>query len=169
MRVFLGMLCCSVAFSAYAQSEGDVGLDAASARSYLAISVGDFDTFDDENSLYFSGEWRMPDSFHGLRPTVGVSMDMEGGTYAYGGGNWDIALGDSAFYLTPSLMAGLYSKSSSKDLGGAVQFRSGLEASYMFDNHARVGLGIHHISNASIYDTNPGAETIYLNYQHPFF
>ncbi|HID90986.1 TPA: hypothetical protein EYP44_03395, partial [Candidatus Bathyarchaeota archaeon] len=39
-----------------------------------------------------------------------------------------------------------------KDLGGALEFRSGIEASYAFENDSRLGVAFNHISNASLYD-----------------
>jgi hypothetical protein len=48
------------------------------------------------------------------------------------------------------------------------QFRSSIALSYEFAHKARLGLSFAHISNAGIYDDNPGAEEIYVFYSLPF-
>ena len=138
----------------------------ASQEAYLVPYIGVFDVLDDEESMQFGFEYRFSNIGYGVRPTLGASLDDDSGTYVYGGLNWDIPLGYN-FTFTPNFMAGLYHEGDSKDLGGAIEFRSGLELSYAFENQSRVGVAFNHISNASIYDSNPGAESLLVNYQIP--
>ena len=53
------------------------------------------------------------------------------------------------------------------DLGGPVEFRSGLELGYESDRGWRIGLGFDHRSNAGIESRNPGLETVHLRLSVP--
>ena len=48
-----------------------------------------------------------------------------------------------------------------------LEFRTSAELAYRFDNNNRIGVAITHLSNANIYNQNPGTETITLNYSVP--
>lgn len=140
----------------------------AAAADYLSGSLGGFDFFDDDNSATQLGlEYRFSPIEYGIRPSAGISVTDEGSLYGYGGFNWDIPLIDNQLYVIPNVMMGLYRKGDGKDLGGAIEFRSGIEVAYQFPNEHRLGVALNHISNASIYDRNPGAETILVNYSLP--
>ncbi len=139
----------------------------ATAAEHVAVYAGAQDVLDNKTYAQFGAEYRFSDMFKGLRPTVGINSTDEGDVYGYGGVNWDIPLADSGFYLTPNFMVGLYHNGGGKDLGGALEFRSGIEGSYEFSNGSRLGATFNHISNASIYDKNPGAEALLVVYQHP--
>ena len=73
------------------------------------------------------------------------------------------------FVVTPSFApTWWHGKTDDLDLGHGLEFRSQIEFAYRFDDRSRLGLGISHSSNASIGDTNPGTETLSLNYSYPF-
>ena len=55
-----------------------------------------------------------------------------------------------------------------KDLGGHVEFKTGGEIAYRFDDDSRLGFLFDHISNAGIYTKNPGVESAMLMYSIPF-
>lgn len=139
----------------------------AQAAGHLVAYGGSQDVLDDKSYAQFGAEYRFADVYKGLRPTVGINGTDEGDVYGYGGVHWDIPLADSGFYLTPNFVVGAYHHGDGKDLGGALEFRSGVEGSYEFSNGSRVGVTFNHISNASIYDKNPGAEALLVSYQHP--
>ena len=65
----------------------------------------------------------------------------------------------SPFYAELHAMAGLYEDNGGFDLGGPIQFRSGIELGY--ENRAgwRYALSYDHRSNADLYANNPGVET----------
>lgn len=152
-------------------STGYINNDPRPSQAYLVPYVGWFDVTDDTDqrqSAQFGAEYRFRQIGYGIRPTLGFNADSKGTAYGYGGFNLDIPFYQNRIYLTPNFMAGAYSKGSSgKDLGGAIEFRSGLELAYQMPNSHRVGLAFNHISNASIYDSNPGAETVLLTYSIP--
>ena len=135
---------------------------------HLSFAAGYFDLMQGDGAAQFSLEYRGSDVWEGLRPVIGVSVDAEGGIYGYGGANWDLYLSES-WILSPNFMVGGYHQGDSKDLGHALEFRSGLEIDYEFDNDSRLGMTFNHVSNASIGDKNPGAESLMLIYSHPIY
>jgi hypothetical protein len=143
----------------------------AGAADYLTGYVGDY-SLRGEQSAQFGVEYRFSSPWSGallsgLRPTLGANVNSDGDFYGYGGFNWDLPLGKTPFVFTPNFMVGGWHHDEGKDLGGPIEFRSGLELSYEMPNTQRVGVAFNHISNASIYDRNPGAETILINYSIP--
>ena len=139
----------------------------AMAEDYLVPYLGYYDiTQGDDSAVQFGGEYRFSAIDFGLRPTLGVSVTSDGSVYGYGGLNWDIPL-TNELYIIPNFMAGLYGRGDGKDLGGAIEFRSGIELSYQLPNRQRLGIAFNHTSNASIYDHNPGVEVLLVNYSIP--
>lgn len=143
-----------------------VAAPAAIAGEQITLGAGVFDVTQTNAIAQFSGEYRGDYLWHGLRPIIGASIDEEGGLYGYGGLNYDLFLSDH-WVLTPNFAVGAYHQGDSKDLGHALEFRSGLELGYEFDNKSRLSTTFNHISNASLGDKNPGAESWMLLYSHP--
>lgn len=146
---------------------------AASATDYNQIDyvtgyVGYFNVLDsDDNAGILGAEYRFSATEYGLRPIVGVFGTSEGSAYGYAGVNWDVAILPDELYLIPNFAVGAYSDGGGKDLGGVIEFRSGIEIAYQLQNEHRIGVAFNHLSNASIYDKNPGTETLLLNYSVP--
>jgi lipid A 3-O-deacylase len=143
-------------------------LSPAQAGDYLTGYAGWYDIVDGEDEAGQLGvEYRFSPVQYGIRPTLGINVTGDGAVYGYGGFNWDVPVIDNQLYLIPNFVAGLYAEGDGKDLGGAIEFRSGIELAYQMPNQHRVGVAFNHISNASIYDKNPGAETLLINYSVP--
>ena len=100
-----------------------------------------------------------------LKPFAAVEVTTDGALYGGAGFKFDTQY--EHIYFTPSVMVGVYHDGGGKDLGHAIEFRSGIELGYEFDNQARLGVGLSHISNADIGDRNPGTEILSLYYHHP--
>jgi lipid A 3-O-deacylase len=165
MRIFTTLLATAALsiFLAGIAHAGDAGVE------HLSFGAGYFDIINgDEGAAQFSAEYRGNYVWEGIRPVVGVSIDHNGGLYGYGGANWDFFLGDD-WVLAPNFVVGGYHQGDSKDLGHALEFRSGLELDYVMDDESRVGVTFNHISNASIGDKNPGSESLMLIYSHPIY
>lgn len=139
---------------------------AAEEPAFLALSAGVFDIADDYTTAEFRAEYRSDLRLWLFAPFVGAMANAEGGVYGYAGLGVDIFLG-KRIVLTPNAAFGLYYEGDSKDLGGAFEFRTGAELAYRFDDQSRLGVALHHISNASIYDQNPGTESVVLTYAIP--
>jgi lipid A 3-O-deacylase len=141
----------------------------AQAESYVVGYAGEFAILDDngDQAAQVGAEYRGEPWSYGIRPTVGINATTDSAVYGYAGINWDVPVYSNNIYLTPNFMAGAYHNGSGKDLGHALEFRSGIELSYQMQNHQRVGIAFNHISNASLGNHNPGAETLLINYQVP--
>ena len=154
--------------SACALAASALTAPSAYATGYLTGQLGWYDFIDSDNqAASFGAEYRFEPFEYSIRPMVGAFATTDGAVYGYGGLHWDIEVIANTFYISPNFAAGLYANGDGKDLGGAIQFRSGLELEYQMANQHRIGLAINHISNASIYDKNPGEETLLLNYSIP--
>lgn len=140
----------------------------AQAAEYLTGYAGWFDVLDQEDEAgQFGLEYRFSPWQWGIRPTLGFNVTTDSSAYGYAGFHWDIPLIENQLYLVPNFAAGVYGEGDGKDLGGAIEFRSGIELDYQMSNEHRVGMAFNHISNASIYNKNPGAETLLVNYSVP--
>lgn len=140
----------------------------ALANDYITGYVGYYNVMDDEqNATQFGAEYRFNPYVYGIRPIVGASITTDGSAYGYAGLNWDIDLIPNELYVIPNFAVGAYSEGDGKDLGGALEFRSGIEVAYQFPNEHRLGVALNHLSNASIYDKNPGTEIVLINYSIP--
>lgn len=140
-------------------------------RDAWALGLGYAEVFGSHNNAVVGNiEYRSaayaPEDFLGISDVswiAGAELDTNSSAYAYAGLLYDIALTDK-WSLTPSLAAGFYTKGDGKDLGGAFEFRENLELNYKFTEASRIGLAISHKSNAGIYDSNPGTETVQVTY-----
>jgi lipid A 3-O-deacylase len=140
--------------------------EAQGRPEHLVLKAGMFDALDDEqSSANFGIEYRSRYIANQVRPVVGYDMNTDGGSYVYGGLNYDLSL-ISGLTLTPGIAAGKYTQRDSKNLGGDIMFRPSAELSYVMDNKSRVGVVYEHLSNFGLEDHNPGADTISVNYAH---
>ncbi len=141
--------------------------DHTTESDYLALRAGVFDFDDNFEAAHIGLEYRGMPFWYDLRPIAGLEANEDGAAFVFGGLAYDVALGH--VIITPSFAVSAYSDDSdSRDLGGPLEFRSGLEAAWEFENRHRVGVAIHHLSNAGIYDSNPGTETLTATYAIPF-
>ena len=65
--------------------------------------------------------------------------------------------------LTPSFAPGYYHEGDGKDLGHALEFKSEVQLSYSPSDKTSVGISYNHVSNASLGDKNPGANSYMFN------
>jgi hypothetical protein len=141
----------------------------ANEPDFLTFAAGYYDLFDDESAGEARLEYRFSEDnkIWIFTPFVGATATTEAATYGYAGVGVDIFFGNR-WVLTPNFAAGLYGNGDGKDLGHAIEFRSGVELAYRFDNYSRLGLSFTHISNAGIGERNPGVESLVLTYSVPF-
>jgi hypothetical protein len=130
------------------------------SRHHMDAGVGLFDCFNklDKRSNAARIELRVGKKLAFVGPAVGVIANDEGGRYGYAGIYADFVYGK--FVLTPLLAAGIYRQGNSIDLGGPFEFRESPEVSYRFTDRWRAGVSLAHISNASIYNSNPGQQDL---------
>lgn len=160
LRAFAAALCLAV--TGYAEDAH------AQDPSFLTFSGGYFDFNRQKNTAAEAGvQWRGSEKLWIFQPIVGAmgTSDISGNIYA--GISLDIFFGNRLVFR-PSFAPGLYTKGSKgHDLGHTIEFRSGAELAYRFDDRSRLGLEIYHLSNAHLGDKNPGSESIVLTYSIP--
>jgi len=106
-------------------------------------------------------EYRFQKRYLIFSPLLGMMVFGDGSTYVLGGFNIFEQVG-KRFTVIPNFAVGGFHNGGKKDLGGALQFRSGVEIGYWIFDKLMAGIAFHHISNASIYRENPGTETLSL-------
>ena len=125
--------------------------------------------YNDSSSVYSVEYFSSNKIMNFLKPYVGFNGTDKDAYYGYFGLSADLYfLKCKCFIITPTLAVGWYVDGEEIKLGNRVQFRSGGDIYYRFKNNVRVGVGLYHISNAGLGETNPGAEQAILKYQIPF-
>ena len=138
----------------------------------LNIYSGMFDFSDDGKKstligLQHQNENLNRNTFLGnLSPITGVLITADNAGYVYTGVQAQYKLG--SVNLTPSFTPGLYHEGSGKDLGHILEFKSELQISLDIFKNAELGLSYNHISNASLGDKNPGANSYMFNFLKSF-
>ena len=136
-------------------------------KDYLNLQVGVFHALGSKKEAVFGAEYRAGLGLSLFHPFVGIFATHKGSVYGYGGILADIPVGKRIF-ITPSAAIGGYHKGGGgRDLGGILEFRTGIEVSYRFDNDSRLGASFTHISNADVHSFNPGTEIATINYAIP--
>ena len=97
-----------------------------------------------------------------ISPITGGFITENSAAYVYTGFEWNIDMG--ALTFTPSFAPGLYHKGDGKDLGHALEFKSEVQFSYSSSNNSKIAISYNHVSNASIGDKNPGANSYMFNF-----
>ena len=95
-------------------------------------------------------------------PAFGAMTNEDEAVYGWGGFALHMPVGER-WRFTPTLAAGLYERGDSKNLGGTLEFRSGLEVAYRTSERVAIGLEFYHLSNAGFHDLNPGTNSLVLN------
>ena len=107
------------------------------------------------------------DTFLGnLSPITGALVTADSAAYIYTGIQAQYKLGRINFI--PSFAPGLYSKGDGKDLGHILEFKSELQLSFNSSQNTMLGMSYNHISNASLGDNNPGANSYSFNFLKKF-
>ena len=133
---------------------------------FIVVGIGGFDVNDNETAGQFEVQARFQKRIWLFKPQVGAFVTTKSGFYLYAGGSMDLFFG-RRYVASPGFAIGTYGKGDGKKLGGILEFRSSFEIAYRLNNRGRVGIQIGHLSNASLYDENPGAEFAILNYSMP--
>ncbi len=107
------------------------------------------------------------DTFLGnLSPVTGGLITADNAAYVYTGVQAQYKIG--ALNFTPSFTPGLYHEGDGKDLGHVIEFKSELQFSFDLSNNSLLGFSYNHISNASLGDKNPGANSYMFNFFKTF-
>ena len=136
------------------------------------IYSGMFDFSDNGKKSQILGVQHLNDnlfrnSFIGtIKPITGFMLTADSATYLYTGIQAEYKFG--RLNLTPSFTPGLYHEGDGKDLGHLVEFKSELQLSLDLSPSTEFGLSYNHLSNASLGEKNPGANSYMFNFLKSF-
>ena len=101
-----------------------------------------------------------------LSPITGAMITEANATYVYTGVQAQYKIG--AIDITPSFAPGYYNEGNGKDLGHALEFKSEVQLSLELPKNSQIGFSYNHLSNASLGDKNPGANSYMFNFLKNF-
>jgi len=101
-----------------------------------------------------------------ISPVSGAMMTADNAGYLYTGIQAQYKIG--GINLTPSFAPGLYHEGDGKDLGHLLEFKSEVQLSLNLFKNSELGFSYNHISNASLGDKNPGANSYMFNFLQKF-
>ena len=139
---------------------------AAEEPTSLAFSGGVSNFNKDEKRAEVGLEFRTPIQVWGMAVAVGLTVNDDKSAWVYGGLRRDFSLG-GPWIITPAFAITYYEQGDGKNLGGPLEFRSALEVGYEWPSRKRLGFVIYHLSNAGIYDRNPGMNSLVLTFSIP--
>jgi hypothetical protein len=107
------------------------------------------------------------DTFLGnLSPITGALFTADNAAYVYTGVQANYSLG--ILNIIPSFTPGLYEAGDGKDLGHMLEFKSEVQLSLDLPKDSQFGFSYNHLSNASLGDKNPGANSYMFNFLKKF-
>ena len=133
---------------------------------------GMFDFSDDGQraalfGLEHQNETLTRESFLGtISPVTGFMLTENNAAYAYTGIQAQYKMGK--LNIVPSFAPGLYGEGDGKDLGHILEFKSEVQLSMDLSSNSELGFSYNHISNASLGDKNPGANSYMFNFIRQF-
>ncbi len=141
-------------------------------RNQLNFYTGNFDFSDNKQKALLIGfqhqdENLSRNTFLGnVSPITGGFITENSAAYIYTGIEWNVDMGGMIF--TPSFAPGLYHEGDGKDLGHVLEFKSEVQLSYESSENTSFGVSYNHVSNASLGDKNPGANSYMFNFLKTF-
>ena len=136
------------------------------------VYTGMFDFSDDGKKAALIGfqhqnEDLNRDTFLGnLSPITGMMFTADNAGYVYTGVQANYKVG--ALAITPSFAPGYYNQGDGKDLGHALEFKSEVQLSLSLPKDSQFGFSYNHLSNASLGEKNPGANSYMFNFFKSF-
>ena len=135
--------------------------------------TGNFDFSDDKQKAILVGFQHQNENLErntflgNVSPITGGFMTENSAAYLYTGIEWNYAIGNKMKF-TPSFAPGIYHEGDGKDLGHILEFKSEVQFSYSFSETSKIGLSYNHLSNASLGNKNPGANSYMFNFLKNF-
>ena len=168
-RILLNIIITLISFSyvSFANSE-----DLTSNETELSFFTGMFDFSDHKQKSGIIGLQHLNDelfreSFLGkISPITGGFITEKSAYYIYTGAQAEYNLG--LVTITPSFAPGYYNYGDGKDLGHPLEFKTEVQMSLNLSDSAEFGMSYNHISNASLGDKNPGANSYMINFVKQF-
>ena len=101
-----------------------------------------------------------------LSPVNGIMITADNASYFYTGVQAQYKMGK--LNIVPSFTPGIYNEGDGKDLGHPIEFKSELQVSLDIFSNSELGFSYNHLSNASLGDKNPGANSYMINFLKNF-
>ena len=134
----------------------------------LNLFTGNFDFSDHKQKALLVGFQHQNENLNrntflgNVSPITGGFFTVNSAAYIYTGIEWNVEMGGLMF--TPSFAPGLYHEGDGKDLGHVLEFKSEVQLSYSPSDTTNFGVSYNHVSNASLGDKNPGANSYMFNF-----
>ena len=141
-------------------------------ENQLNFFIGNFDFSDDKQKAILVGFQHQNENLNretflgNVSPITGGFITENSAAYIYTGIEWNMDMGGMVF--TPSFAPGLYHEGDGKDLGHVLEFKSEVQLSYEPSDNTSFGISYNHVSNASLGDKNPGANSYMFNFLKTF-
>ena len=138
----------------------------------LNFYVGNFDFSDHKQAAILIGFQHQNEDLNrdtligNISPITGGFVTENSAIYVYTGFEWNVDMG--SFTFTPSFAPGLYHEGDGKDLGHVLEFKSEVQVSFDLSQSSKLGFSYNHVSNASLGDKNPGANSYMFNFLKNF-
>ena len=147
-------------------------LFASDNNHQLNFYVGNFDFSDHKQAAILIGFQHQNEDLNrdtligNISPITGGFVTENSAIYVYTGFEWNVDMG--SFTFTPSFAPGLYHEGDGKDLGHVLEFKSEVQISFDLSQSSKLGFSYNHVSNASLGDKNPGANSYMFNFLKNF-
>ena len=165
-NIYVLVICIILNFSAVADEKN------LENNTELNFYTGMFDFSDDGKRSSLIGFQHQNENFNRdtflgkLSPITGAMITADNATYFYTGVQAQYRIG--ALNFTPSFTPGYYNEGDGKDLGHALEFKSEVQLSIELPKESQLGFSYNHLSNASLGDKNPGANSYMFNFLKKF-
>lgn len=132
----------------------------------LSLGGGMYDFLHNHKAVEGRVEYDFAHGFYFVKPMIGIFGTNKKSAFGYAGFILDLHFGRH-FVFVPNASVGYYHRGNGKDLGQALEFKTGARFDYRFEDASRIGITFDHISNAGLSKTNPGEENILLMFSLP--
>ena len=145
--------------------------DGHNSNENWSFYTGTFDFSDDGKKATLFGVQHIntgknKESFLGtLQPVTGLMVTADNAAYIYTGFQ---IYNEGPLKFTPSFTPGYYRQGDGKDLGHPLEFKSEVQVSFDLSEGTNLGMSYNHVSNASLGDKNPGANSYMFNFLKRF-
>ena len=139
----------------------------------LSFFTGNFDFSDNKQKAILVGFQHQNENLNrntflgNISPITGGFITENSAAYIYTGVEWNMDMGGGMIF-TPSFTPGLYHEGDGKDLGHVLEFKSEVQLSYATSDLSNFAISYNHVSNASLGDKNPGANSYMFNFLKKF-
>ena len=163
-KIALNILVALISFSFFGFANSE---DKKTNETELNLFTGMFDFSDTKQAAGLFGLQHQNDdlfrkSFLGkISPITGGFLTENSAFYLYTGAQAEYDFG--LLTITPSFAPGYYNSGNGKDLGSVLEFKSEIQMTLNLSDSTEFGMSYNHISNASLGDKNPGANSYMFN------